>query len=102
VSKNSIIHSYPFCWRSDTPLIYKAVSSWFVNVESIKEDLLRCNEETYWVPAFVKEKRFYNWLKDAKDWNISRNRYWGTPLPIWMSDDGEETVVISSIKVSLC
>ncbi len=102
MSKNSIIHSYPFCWRSDTPLIYKAVSSWFVNVESIKEDLLRCNEETYWVPAFVKEKRFYNWLKDAKDWNISRNRYWGTPLPIWMSDDGEETVVISSIKVSLC
>jgi hypothetical protein len=73
-SKGSIAHSYPFCWRSDTPLIYRAVPSWFVKVEAIKEQLLANNEQTYWVPAFVKEKRFHNWLRDARDWAISRNR----------------------------
>ena len=76
VQKEVHAHSYPFCWRSDTPLIYKAVPSWFVAVESIKEKLLANNEETYWVPAFVKEKRFHNWLADARDWAISRNRFW--------------------------
>ena len=72
--KDQYFHSYPFCWRSDTPLIYKAVPSWFVSVEKIKENLLKNNAETYWVPAFVKEKRFHNWLADARDWAISRNR----------------------------
>lgn len=98
VQKASIKHSYPYCWRSDTPLIYRAIDSWFVNVTSIKEKLLANNEKTYWVPSFVKEKRFHNWLRDAIDWNVSRNRYWGTPLPIWISDDGEEMVVVGSIK----
>ena len=98
VQKASIKHSYPFCWRSDTPLIYRAIDSWFVSVTKIKDQLLKNNEGTYWVPAFVKEKRFHNWLRDARDWNISRNRYWGLPLPIWISDDGEEMVVIGSIK----
>ena len=97
VSKGAIKHSYPFCWRSDTPLIYRAVPSWFVNVVSVKEDLMKNNDKTYWVPAFVKEKRFHNWLRDARDWNVSRNRYWGTPLPIWTSEDYEEIVVIGSI-----
>uniref|UniRef100_A0A7S1CCN3 isoleucine--tRNA ligase n=1 Tax=Bicosoecida sp. CB-2014 TaxID=1486930 RepID=A0A7S1CCN3_9STRA len=96
-SKGTITHRYPFCWRSETPLIYRAVPSWFVRVESIKEDLVANNEQTYWVPSFVKEKRFHNWLTDARDWAISRNRYWGTPLPIWISDDGEEIVVVGSI-----
>ncbi len=76
-------HSYPFCWRSDTPLIYKAVPSWFIRVESLRDQLLANNLKTYWVPAAVQEKRFHNWLENAQDWCVSRNRFWGTPMPIW-------------------
>jgi len=93
-----IKHSYPFCYRSDTPLIYRAVPSTFVNVESIKDRLVANNDQTYWVPDFVKEKRFKNWLENARDWAVSRNRFWGTPIPMWVSDDGKETVVIGSIE----
>jgi isoleucyl-tRNA synthetase len=98
VSKGSIEHSYPFCWRSGTPLIYRAVPSWFVKVEKIKDQLLECTKETYWVPEYVKEKRFHNWLEGARDWAVSRTRFWGTPLPLWMSQDGEEIVVMDSIE----
>ncbi|EQC39640.1 isoleucyl-tRNA synthetase [Saprolegnia diclina VS20] len=98
VSKSTFVHSYPFCYRSGTPLIYRAVPGWFINVEKIKDKIIANNQKTYWVPAFVKEKRFHNWLVDGKDWNVSRNRFWGTPLPLWVSDDFEEVVCIGSIE----
>ena len=81
-----INHSYPYCWRSDTPLIYRAVPSWFVRVTDIADKLVAANEQVHWVPGHLKQGRMGNWLRGAIDWAISRNRVWGTPLPLWEND----------------
>ena len=110
LAKGTIVHSYPFCWRSEVPLIYKAVSSWFVKIDALRDRMVQLvTENSRWVPSYVCEKRFVNWIKGVgaddgedqkstkgKDWAISRSRFWGTPLPIWKSTDGCSIVIIGS------
>ncbi len=90
VRNERIVHSYPFCWRTDTPIIYKAIPTWFVAVEKIRGRMAALNEEIHWVPEHVGARRFGNWLEAARDWAVSRNRFWGSCIPIWQCDRTED------------
>jgi isoleucyl-tRNA synthetase len=94
----TIVHSYPHCWRCDTPLIYRGISAWYVAVEKIRDKMVANNLKSNWTPDAIKHGRFGKWLEQARDWNISRNRYWGSALPIWQSEDKKEEVCIGSIE----
>jgi isoleucyl-tRNA synthetase len=96
--KEKYEHSYPHCWRCKTPLIYFARDSWYIRMSSLRSKLIKENEGINWEPTHIKEGRFGEWLKDVKDWAISRERYWGTPLPIWQTEDGSERLVVDSIE----
>ena len=95
--KEHYTHTYPYCWRCNSPLIYFAMLSWFVRVSSIKNKLIENNNKITWTPKHIKDGRFGKWLENAKDWALSRSRFWGTPIPIWRSEDGDE-ICIGSIK----
>nr|QBK88446.1 MAG: isoleucyl-tRNA synthetase [Mimivirus LCMiAC01] len=97
IKQQNHTHSYPHCWRTDTPLIYKAVSSFFVEVTALKDKLIENNKKINWIPKQLGSGRFHNWLNNVKDWGISRSRIFGTPIPVWVSDDGEEMMCIGSI-----
>jgi isoleucyl-tRNA synthetase len=95
--QDTIVHSYPFCERTDTPLIYRAIEAWYVKVEDLRDDLVANNDEIGWVPQSVGSNRFGNWLRDANDWNISRNRFWGSCIPLWVNvDDAEDVICVGS------
>lgn len=92
------VHNYPHCWRTDKPVLYYPLDSWFIRTTADKDKFLRLNEEILWKPASTGSGRFGKWLENLQDWNLSRSRYWGTPLPIWRSEDGREEICIGSLS----
>ncbi|HGY55444.1 MAG TPA: isoleucine--tRNA ligase [Caldithrix abyssi] len=92
------VHSYPHCWRTDNPIIYYARESWFINSPAYKENMIELNKTINWQPPEIGKGRFGNWLEDVKEWSLSRDRYWGTPLPIWVSEDNEDLLAVGSIE----
>lgn len=92
------VHSYPNCWRTDKPVLYYPLDSWFVKVTDIKDRMFELNQSINWKPKATGEGRFGNWLANANDWNLSRSRYWGIPLPIWRTEDGQEEIIIGSVS----
>jgi len=92
------VHSYPNCWRTDKPILYYPMDSWFIKVTEFKDRMFELNQTINWKPKATGEGRFGNWLANANDWNLSRSRYWGVPLPIWRTEDGKEEIIIGSIK----
>jgi isoleucyl-tRNA synthetase len=99
IHQNTIKHSYPFCDRTDTPLVYRAIEAWYVRVTDLRDELIENNSQIHWVPEHVGEKRFGNWLQNANDWNISRNRFWGSCIPLWINEEDEEDIIcIGSVE----
>ena len=92
------VHSYPNCWRTDKPILYYPLDSWFIKVTDVKEEMVRLNQGINWKPKSTGEGRFGNWLSNANDWNLARSRFWGIPLPVWRTEDGQETQVMGSIS----